>query len=75
MPFARISHDMEIMGGKPCIKGTRCTVGMIVSRLSEGMTAEALVAEYPYLSLEDVAEALRYAAWMLDAREMSIQSA
>ena len=73
--FSRISHDIHIMGGKPCIKGTRCTVGMIVAQLSGGKTPDELVEDFPYLEIEDVFEALKYAAWVLEAREMVIVSA
>ncbi|MCL2197807.1 MAG: DUF433 domain-containing protein [Defluviitaleaceae bacterium] len=62
--FPKISHDINIMGGKACIKGTRVTVGMIMAQLSGGKTADALVGEYPYLSHGDISEALRYAAWL-----------
>ena len=70
--FSRIVHDIDIMGGKACIKETRCTVGMIVSQLGEGKSPDALVKDFPYLSHEDISEALRYAAWILDSREIEI---
>ena len=70
--FPRISHDINIMGGKPCIKGTRVTVGMIIAQMGEGKTAETLLGEYPYLSHGDVAEALKYAAWRMNTSEMEI---
>ncbi|MCL1787507.1 MAG: DUF433 domain-containing protein [Defluviitaleaceae bacterium] len=70
--FPRIGHDPEVMGGKACIKGTRVTVGMIMTLLSEGQTFAALLDEYPYLSGEDIAEALRYSAWLVNSREMDI---
>jgi uncharacterized protein (DUF433 family) len=70
--FSRISHDINIMGGKPCIKGTRVTVGMIIAQLGDGKSTEALVSEYPYISHSDVAEALKYAAWRMNASEMEI---
>ena len=73
--FPRISHDMSIMGGKACIKGTRVTVGMIVTQLSEGKSPETLLDEYPYLTVEDVFEALRYSAWLVNSREMDVLSA
>jgi len=73
--FNRINRDVDIMGGKACIKGTRVTVGMIVTQISEGKTAEDVVREYPYLSLEDISEALRYAAWSVESREAEIQTA
>ena len=61
--FARINHDINIMGGKACIKGTRVTVGMILTQISEGKTPDKLLEEYPYLSREDITEALKYAVW------------
>jgi len=73
--FPRISHNFDIMGGKACIKGTRVTVGMIITQISEGKTFAALLEEYPYLSNEDIAEALRYSAWIVNSREMDIVTA
>ena len=67
--FERISHDINIMGGKACIKGTRITVGMILMQISEGATSDELISEYPNLTKEDIAEALRYAAWIVGAKE------
>ena len=61
--FPRISHNANIMGGKACIQGTRVTVGMIITQISEGKEISALLEEYPYLTEEDVFEALRYSAW------------
>ena len=58
------------MGGKACIRGMRVTVGMIVSQIGAGQTIEAIVADYPYLEREDVMQALRYAAWRADEREV-----
>jgi len=63
------------MGGKACIKGTRVTVGMIITQISEGKTFAKLLDEYPYLSNEDIAEALRYSAWLVNSREMDIVTA
>jgi uncharacterized protein (DUF433 family) len=60
--FPRINHDIDIMGGKACIKGTRVTVGMILSQISEGVTPDCLINDYPYLTLEDISQALKYAA-------------
>lgn len=67
--FDRITHDPEIMGGKPTIRGTRVTVGTIVSQIAAGHSVDAILADYPYLSREDVTEALRYAAWLSEERE------
>ena len=67
--FGRISHDVGIMGGKACIKGTRITVSMILMQISEGTTMEELLIEYPHLTLEDISDALLYAAWVVGANE------
>ncbi len=72
--FPRISHDINIMGGKACIKGTRVTVGMIMTQLSDGITTDELLGDYPYLAREDVSQALKYAAWVVNAKESAIQS-
>jgi uncharacterized protein (DUF433 family) len=60
--FDRITADPDRLGGKPCIRGLRVSVGMIVQMVAAGKTAEDIVAEYPYLDLEDVRQALGYAA-------------
>ncbi|GEC15366.1 MULTISPECIES: DUF433 domain-containing protein [Nitrobacter] len=73
--FARISQDPAVMGGKPCIRGQRVTVGMIVGQIGGGRSIEALLADYPYLEREDVLEALRYAAWRAEEREVDLQRA
>ena len=67
--FTRVSHDINIMGGKACIAGTRITVGMILMQISEGTTIDELLAEYPNLTVVDISEALRYAAWVIGTRE------
>jgi uncharacterized protein (DUF433 family) len=68
----RISLDAEIMGGKPCIKGTRVTVGMIVSQIANGATYENLLQEYPYIKETDIVQALRFAAWASESSEVPI---
>jgi len=73
--FTRISHDIDIMGGKACISGTRVTVSMILTRISDGKTIEELIDEYPYITRDDIEEALMYAAWAVEAREVVIASA
>jgi len=59
----RITFNPEIMGGKPCIRGLRVTVGMIVGLLAAGRTREEILQLYPYLEPGDVEQALSYAAW------------
>jgi uncharacterized protein (DUF433 family) len=58
----RIAADPAICHGKPCIKGTRIMVSVVLDNLAEGLTAEEIVAEYPSLGLEDVRAAMAYAA-------------
>ena len=70
--FERIHRDATIMGGKPCIRGTRVTVGMIVGMLASGHEIGKLLADYPYLCHEDILEALRYAAWLSEERELEL---
>ena len=60
------------MGGKPCIRGMRVTVGTIVGLIATGKTVEDILAEYPYLEREDVLEALSYAAWRAEEQEISM---
>jgi uncharacterized protein (DUF433 family) len=59
----RISFDPKLMGGKPCIRGTRVTVGMIVGMIASGHSREEILELYPYLERQDIDEALEYAAW------------
>ena len=71
-PLTRITIDPEVMGGKPCIRGIRVTVGTIVGLIATGKTVEDILAEYPYLEHEDVMEALSYAAWRAEEKEVSM---
>ena len=70
--LARITRDPQVMGGKPCIRGLRVTVGTIVGLLASGRTNEEILREYPYLEAADVAEALSYAAWRSEEVEVSL---
>ena len=71
----RITQDSGVMGGKPCIRGLRVTVGMIVGQIGAGHTIEELLADYPYLEREDILQALRYAAWRAEEREVNLPTA
>lgn len=62
----RISFDPQIMGGKPCIRGLRVTVGTIVGLIAEGHSVEEIIKLYPYLEKEDIQQALSYAAWRVE---------
>jgi uncharacterized protein (DUF433 family) len=73
--FPRITQNPEIMGGKPCVRGMRVTVGMIVGQIGAGLTIDQLLADYPYLEREDILEALRYAAWRAQEREIDLADA
>ena len=60
--FPRITMDPKIMGGKPCIRGMRVTVGMVVAELAAKRTIEQVLADFPYLEEADIREAMSYAA-------------
>jgi uncharacterized protein (DUF433 family) len=62
------------MGGKPCIRGKRVTVGTIVGLIATGETIDDILAAYPYLEREDIMEALSYAAWRAEEREIPLAS-
>jgi uncharacterized protein (DUF433 family) len=61
VPLDRITTDPDVMGGKPCIRGMRVTVGMIVGMSAAGHSADDLLRLYPYLEREDIQAALSYA--------------
>jgi uncharacterized protein (DUF433 family) len=61
--LSRITFDPAVMGGKPCIRGLRVTVGTIVGLVASGYSNAEIVKMYPYLESEDIREALAYAAW------------
>ncbi len=70
--FTRITQNPDVMGGRPCIRGLRVTVGTIVGQIGAGRTIDEVLADYPYLQREDVLEALRYAAWRAEEREIEL---
>ncbi len=67
----RISHDPNVMGGKPCIRGMRVTVGTIVGLLASGHSREEILRLYPYLEADDISAALSYAAWRVEEIELT----
>lgn len=69
MEIARITLDPKVMGGKPCIRGLRVTVGTVLGLLASGHSRERILQAYPYLESEDIDAALSYAAWRLEERE------
>jgi uncharacterized protein (DUF433 family) len=62
--FDRITQVPGVMGGKPCIRGMRVTVGMIVGQFAECQSVEDILDAYPYLEPEDIHQSLQYAAWL-----------
>ncbi len=70
--LTRITFNPEVMGGKPCIRGMRVTVGTIVGLIASGKTVDQVLEDYPYLEREDIMEALSYAAWRAEERELPL---
>jgi uncharacterized protein (DUF433 family) len=68
----RITMRPDQMGGRPCIRDMRMTVGMIVGQIAAGQSIDELLGDYPYLEREDVSQALRYAAWRAEEREIKL---
>ena len=68
----RIAQSPDVMGGKACIRGMRVTVGMLVGQIGAGRSIDAVLSDYPYLEREDVLQALRYAAWRAEEREVPL---
>ena len=71
----RITQQPEVMGGKACIRGMRVTVGMVVSQIGIGHSVDEVLTDFPYLEREDIMQALRYAAWRADEREVMLTNA
>jgi uncharacterized protein (DUF433 family) len=70
--LTRITFDPNVMGGKPCIRGLRVTVGTIVGLIASGHDAAEILRLYPYLEEEDVKEALVYATWRVEEIELPL---
>jgi uncharacterized protein (DUF433 family) len=68
----RITHDPAVMGGRPCIRGMRVTVGAIVGLLGAGRTQEEILQAYPYLEPDDIRAALSYAAWRTEEVDLPL---
>ncbi|WP_338073193.1 DUF433 domain-containing protein [Halochromatium salexigens] len=71
----RITLDPAVMGGKPCIRGLRVTVGTLLGLMATGVSRERILAAYPYLEPEDLDAALADAAWQLEEREEDLTAA
>jgi uncharacterized protein (DUF433 family) len=70
--LGRITVDPAVMGGKPCIRGMRVTVGTIVGLVATGHSSEEILHLYPYLEPDDIREALSYAAWRVEEIEVPL---
>lgn len=74
-PLSRITFDPNVMGGKPCIRGMRVTVGMVVGLMASGHSKTEILKLYPYLEDGDLQEALAYAAWRSEESEVPLVQA
>ena len=72
--LSRVTLDPDVMGGKPCIRGIRVTVGTIVGLLGAGRSPEEILKAYPYLEPDDIREALAYAAWRAEEIEVPLKA-
>ena len=72
--LSRITLNLEVMGGKACIRGLRVTVGTVVGLLAAGRSPEEILQAYPYLEPEDIDQALAYAAWRVEEREVALDT-
>ena len=72
--LARITHDTAVMGGRPCLRGMRVTVGAIVGLLGAGNSVDEILREYPYLEKDDIQAALAYAAWRSEEIELPLKA-
>ncbi len=73
--FARITFNPAVMGGKPCLRGLRVTVGTIVGLIASGYSTQNILELYPYLELEDITQALQFAAWRAEEIELPLVAA
>ena len=73
--LTRITVDPRVCGGAPCVRGLRIPVETVLRHLAAGMTREAIVADLPELEAEDIAECLRYAAWLASGQTANTPAA
>jgi uncharacterized protein (DUF433 family) len=74
MDLSRITQDPAVMGGRPCIRGMRVTVGTIVGLLAAGRSHDEILKAHPYLEREDISAALGYAAWRAQEFEVPLKA-
>lgn len=70
----RITFNSEVMGGKPCIRGMRVTVGTVIGLMASGNSIKDILHAYPYLEEADIVESLAFAAWRSEATEFDIKA-
>lgn len=75
MSLDRITRDSQVMGGKPCIRGMRVTVGTVVGLVAAGHSNAEILSAYPYLEEEDIRQSLAYAAWRVEELEVPLPAA
>ncbi|MCH9009433.1 MAG: DUF433 domain-containing protein [Chloroflexi bacterium] len=73
--FDRITFDQKVMGGRACVRGMRITVALVLNLVSNGMSTEDILTEYPYLETDDIRQALQYAAWLADESIIPLEPA
>jgi uncharacterized protein (DUF433 family) len=71
-PLPRITLNADVMGGKPCIRGLRVTVGTLVGLVASGHSQADILELYPYLEAEDIRQALAYAAWRSEELDVPV---
>jgi uncharacterized protein (DUF433 family) len=64
--FDRITFDVNVLGGKACIRGMRISVSLVLSLVADGMSTDEILQAYPYLEPEDIQQCLQYAAWLAE---------
>ena len=75
MDLDRITRNPEVMGGKPCLRGTRVTVGAVVGLIASGHSHAEILTAYPYLNEDDLRQALASAAWRVEEIEVPLPAA
>jgi uncharacterized protein (DUF433 family) len=70
----RITIDPNVMGGKPCIRGIRVTVGTLTGLLASGETMDSILVLYPYIEKDDIYAALSYATWRSEEQDIPLQA-
>ena len=71
--LARVTIDPDVMGGKPCIRGMRVTVGTLTGLVASGASFQEILELYPYVEEADIKAALAYATWRAEEYDVSLQ--